>query len=118
MLSATSLTTITAAADTKIPVIAFSEDVPMGIPLRDVAPLEARLKKALEKSAGIGKLREFGVDWKPSSLQCISTPNEMNEGETYGICVVSLGAYMVQAKAAIVKSEEGYSVRIIYANVD
>lgn len=51
-----------------------------------------------------------------SALQV--APSEMDPDAQLGVCVVNVSAFQVESKAAIVRKAQGYSISIVYANVE
>lgn len=85
------------------------------IPNAEQKKLDSRIASHIRAQTGFGSLDQYRVDW--NSLKCISTPNEMTETEM-GICTVPASAFQVQAQAAIIVTESGYRVSLVFVNVE
>ena len=88
------------------------------IPVKDHPVIEASLKASLEQEVHF-KAKSFVVDWSASSLKCMTVESsEMTPDVPLGVCSIELSAFQVSAKAAVLKTNHGYVVSILQADVD
>ncbi|AGH94647.1 hypothetical protein [Pseudobdellovibrio exovorus] len=95
-----------------------------GIPMKDTDQIESSIQASIQQElseAGLDgfQLQNFKVDWSPKSFKCLQADaSEMNPEMQIGVCVVNVSAVQVEAKAAIARKANGYSVSILYVNVE
>lgn len=88
------------------------------IPPKDRPALEKRIQAALEARTGVQSFRNFVVDWTPDSVRCVPAESEMDPDAEMGVCAVKVSAFQLDAQVAIIKTVTGYSISVIYANVE
>lgn len=95
-----------------------------GIPMKDTNQIESSIKASIEQElsqAGLDgfQLQDFKVDWSPKSFKCLQADaSEMNPEMQIGVCIINVSALQVEAKAAIARKANGYSVSLLYVNVE
>lgn len=95
-----------------------------GIPLKDASLVENSIKASIQQElseAGLDgfQLQDFKVDWTAKSFKCLQAEaSEMDPDLQVGVCIVNASALQVEAKAAIARKANGYSVSILYVNVE
>jgi hypothetical protein len=91
---------------------ALIETIPQAIQ----ASMEARIKASAEQQAGF-KIKDFKVNWNEVQ-NCLEVRNEMDDSKLMGTCSVGFGAFQVQGEALVIVRANGYSISVLYTNVE
>lgn len=95
-----------------------------GIPMKHMRQIEQGILKAVEKKLaqdGLGeyKVTDFAVDWRQNSFKCVEGEGtELSPDLQVGACVVTARANGLKTVAAIAKKDTGYTMTLLYLEVE
>lgn len=88
-----------------------------GLPSKSAAVLETVLKKALQERLKI-TIQDLKVDYSSEQNSCVETKSEMHPDVTMGVCTLKFSAFQINGVAALIKTQTGYKISVIYTDLE